>query len=123
MVAQIHQFLEVIVVACSAITEIYYFGNCWKLFSCIDEHSVDKCMNSITVMFHAIRCDADTYAFDLTNIILEVNRKWMEGSLAVFPVIFLDSVLNQKAITFSKIKKTNDFIAIDLFFYCFKKAD
>ena len=54
---------------------------------------------------------------------MEVNRKWAEGSLAVFPMISLDSVLNQKAITFSKIKKNNNFIAIDLFFYCFKKAD
>ena len=74
-------------------------------------------------MFHAIRYDADTETLDFTNIILEVNRKWAEGSLAVFPMIFLGSVLNQKAITFSQMKKNNNFIAIDLFFYCFKKAD
>ena len=54
MVAQIHQFLEVIVLACSAITEIYlvlYFGNSWKLFSYIDEHTVDKCMNCYALCY------------------------------------------------------------------------
>ena len=60
MVAQSYQFFEVIVLACSAITEIYFFRNCWNLFSYIDEHTMDKCMNSITVMFQAIRYDADT---------------------------------------------------------------
>ena len=65
--------------------------------------------HSVGIMSHTIRDNTKILAFK--NFFFVVATKWVEGCLAIFPVITLDSILNQKTVqdtVFGKIQKEYD---------------